>query len=159
MGEEAPCLCPLSYNVVSSPEHPHFPHFPRDQNPKKPDVVLQLLHPPPLLSPSPLTQTSSHLELLSSLLASLQLLQVPIADGHIAAVLIHALGELLGRLGAVAAQGLLLLGGSRIGLRRVGSRLAGAAAEEGRDAVADDVPDRGADGDAALARFSLHPYL
>jgi len=65
------------------------------------------------------------------LLASLQLLQVPIADGHVAAVLIHALGELLGRFGAVAAPSLLLLGGRRIGLGRGGSRLAGAASEEG----------------------------
>lgn len=52
-----------------------------------------------------------HLVLLSSSLASLELLEVPSADLHVAAVLVQALGELLGGAGAIVAPLLALVVG------------------------------------------------
>lgn len=51
----------------------------------------------------------AHLVLASGSLASLQLLQVPVANLHVATVVIHALGELLRYASAVVAPLLLLL--------------------------------------------------
>lgn len=67
-----------------------------------------------------------------------QLLEVPVADLHVAAVVVHALGELRRRAGAVVRLRLLRL------LRGDGGRLGGrrGAAEHAADGVAD----RGADG-------------
>lgn len=81
-----------------------------------------------------------------------QLLQIPPADGHVAAVLVHALGELLGRALAVVpprAAAVACLGRG-LGLGGLGRLAGSAAAEDAADAVADDVPDRGADGDTAV---------
>lgn len=65
------------------------------------------LHPQTFLDP---------LVLASSGLASLELLEIPVADLHVAAVVIHALGEVLGSAGAVVE--LLVLLGSGLGLDR-----------------------------------------
>lgn len=86
-----------------------------------------------------------------------QLLQIPPADLHVAAVLVHALGELRSRALAVA-RGVplvvVLLGGCGLGLRR-GSGLGGAAGEEAADGVADGGTDCDTTGTEALAlRFS-----
>lgn len=82
------------------------------------------------------------LVLAGSSLASLELLEVPVADLHVAAVLVEALCEVLGGTGAVVV--LLLLLGSGLGLDG-SSRFGGAAAEEAADGVADG----GANGDTA----------
>lgn len=52
-----------------------------------------------------------HLVLLSSLLASLELLEVPVADLHVAAVVVHALGEALDGTGTVIVHLVLVLVG------------------------------------------------
>lgn len=69
-------------------------------------------------------------------LASLELLEVPVADLHVAVVVVHALGEVLGGNTAVVAPLLLLLVVGR-GLGRLLGRSGGAAAEEAADGVAD----------------------
>jgi hypothetical protein len=66
-------------------------------------------------------------------LASLELLKVPVADLHVAAVLVEALCEALGGAGAVVV--LVVLLGSGLGLD--GSGFGGAAAEEAADGMAD----------------------
>ena len=68
-----------------------------------------------------------------------QLVQIPSADAHVAAVLVHALGELLRRAGAVVAPAAVLLGrGGRLdGLGR-----GAGTAEEPADGVADGGPYR-----------------
>lgn len=83
------------------------------------------------------------LVLAGSSLASLELLKVPVADLHVAAILVEALCEVLGGTGAVVV--LLLLLGSGLGLDG-SSRLGGAAAEEAADGVAD----RRTNGDTAV---------
>lgn len=78
------------------------------------------------------------LVLASSGLASLELLEVPAADLHVAALLVHALGEgLRGALAVVAPLALLLR--VHLGLRGLRRRFGrrGAAAEETADGVAD----------------------
>lgn len=74
------------------------------------------------------------LVLTGSSLAGLELLQVPAADLHVAAVLVEALCEVLGGTGAVVV--LLLLLGIGLGLNG-SSRFGRAAAEEAADGVAD----------------------
>lgn len=69
-----------------------------------------------------------------SSLAGLELLKVPVADLHVAVVVVHALCKVLGGAGAVVV-GLLL--GSGLGLDGGGSGLGGAAGEEAADGVAD----------------------
>lgn len=64
-----------------------------------------------------------------------QLVQIPSADAHVAAVLVHALGELLRRAGAVVAPAAVLLGRGGRCLDGLG-RGAGTA-EEPADGVAD----------------------
>ncbi len=64
-----------------------------------------------------------------------QLVQIPSADAHVAAVLVHALGELLRRAGAVVAPAAVLLLGRGRCLDGLG-RGAGTA-EEAADSVAD----------------------
>ena len=85
-----------------------------------------------------------------------QLLQVPAADLHVAALLVHAAGELLGRVLAVVAPAVVLL----LALRRDGHLLlllllnggrGGAAAEEAADGVAD----RGADRDTTVVEPAM----
>lgn len=58
----------------------------------------------------------------SSSLAGLELLKVPVANLHVALVVVHALGESLRGAGAVVVAVLVLLGGS-LGLDLLGSRL------------------------------------
>lgn len=86
----------------------------------------------------------SHLVVLGSSLAGLELLKVPIADLHVAAVLVHARGELLG--GALAVGGaplVVLLRGSGLDLLlRRGSSLRGAAGEHAADGMANGGTDR-----------------
>lgn len=90
-------------------------------------------------------------------LASLELLKVPVADLHVAVVLVHALRELLRDAGAVATPLLalslgvvVLLGGLGVVLLR--SRLGrGAAREEATDSVAN----RRTDSDTAVIMISL----
>lgn len=83
------------------------------------------------------------LVLASSSLAGLELLEVPPADLHVAALLVHTLGELLGGAGAVVAPGLAVGVRLAVGLDAVVGGLGGqglaaaAAAEEARDGVAD----------------------
>lgn len=77
---------------------------------------------------------SLRLVLASGGLASLELLKVPVADLHVAAVLVEALCEVLGGAGAVVVL-LVLLGGG-LGLDGSGG-LGGAAREEAADCVAD----------------------
>lgn len=91
---------------------------------------------------------------LSSSLASLELLKVPVADLHVATVLVHALGELLGGSLAVVAPLLLLLRLLLVLIRclrvvLLGSRLGGAAA---REEAADGVADGGANGNTTVAQ-------
>lgn len=74
------------------------------------------------------------LVLAGSSLAGLELLEVPVADLHVAAVLVEALCEVLGGAGTVVV--LLLLLGSGLGLDG-GSRFGRAAAEEATDGMAD----------------------
>lgn len=82
----------------------------------------------------------SVLVLTSSSLAGLELLEVPVADLHVAALLVHALCELLGGAGAVVAP---LLGGRGLARgdggvvlgRGLGGR-GGAAAEHAANGVA-----------------------
>lgn len=73
-------------------------------------------------------------------LASLELLEVPVADLHVAVVLVHALSEGLGSTGAVVGlvvvPGLFLGSGSSLDGRR-SSGLGGATAEETTDGMAD----------------------
>lgn len=88
------------------------------------------------------------LVLAGSSLASLELLEVPVADLHVAAVLVEALCEVLGGTGAVVV--LLLLLGSGLGLDG-SSRFGGAAAEEAADGVADG----GANGDTGSSAGHL----
>ncbi len=82
-----------------------------------------------------------------------QLIQIPPADGHVAALLVHALGELLRCALAVVAPALLLsclavvLGRDAV-VGRGGGR---AAAEEAADGVADG----GADGNTAIVPLAL----
>lgn len=82
-------------------------------------------------------------------LAGLELLKVPVADLHVTAVVVHALGEALDRAGAVVVLLQLILGLllsldlMRRGLRR-------AAAEE----TADGVADGGADSDTAERKLA-----
>lgn len=77
----------------------------------------------------------SHLVRGGSSLAGLELLEVPVADLHVALVVVHALGKGLRGAGAVVVV-VLLLGGS-LGLDLLGSGLRGAAAEEAANGVAD----------------------
>lgn len=77
-------------------------------------------------------------------LAGLELLEVPVADLHVAAVVVHALGEALRGAGAVVV--LLLVLGGLLGLHLLGGGLGGAAGEEAADGVADG----GANGDTAI---------
>lgn len=91
-----------------------------------------------------LSSSSTSLVLAGSGLAGLELLEVPVADLHVAAVLIEALCEALGGTGAVVV--LVLLLGSGLGLDG-SSGLGGAAAEEATDGVAD----RRANGDTAVS--------
>lgn len=78
-----------------------------------------------------------HLVLASSRLAGLQLLQVPPANLHVSAVVIHALGEACCRTRAVVAPFVLLLRlGADLLLWLLG-RGGGTAAEEATDGVAD----------------------
>lgn len=86
---------------------------------------------------------SQHLVGAGGSLASLELLKVPVADLHVAVVVVHALCKVLGGTGAVVV-GLLL--GSGLGLDGGGSGLGGSAREE----TADGVADRGADSDTAV---------
>lgn len=85
-----------------------------------------------------------HLVGLGSSLAGLELLKVPVADRHVATLLVHALGEVLRGAGAVVRLALVLVvvvrvivlllhGRSGGGL----SRCRGAAAEHAADGVAD----------------------
>lgn len=84
-----------------------------------------------------------NLVLASSGLAGLQLLQVPPADLHVAALLVHALGELLRGAGTVVAPRRVAGVLGTVGLQAVVLRFgrqglaAAAAAEEARDGVAD----------------------
>lgn len=90
-------------------------------------------------------------------LASLELLKVPVADLHVAVVLVHALRELLRGAGAVVTPLLVLslgvvvlFGGLAVVL--LGSRLGrGAAGEEASDGVAN----RRTDSDTAVTMISL----
>lgn len=77
-------------------------------------------------------------------LAGLELLEVPVADLHVAAVLVEALCEVLGGTGAVVVLLLVLLGRG-LGLDGSGG-FGGAAAEEAADCVADGR----ADGDTSV---------
>ncbi|KAI9163482.1 UBX7 UBX (ubiquitin regulatory X) domain-containing [Paramyrothecium foliicola] len=82
-------------------------------------------------------------------LAGLELLEVPVADLHVAVVLVHALGEVLGGALAVVVGVPRLLLGSGLGLDGLGSGLSrggGAAAEKATDGVADG----GADGNTTV---------
>lgn len=81
-----------------------------------------------------LSSASTCLVLAGGSLAGLELLEVPVADLHVAAVLVEALCEVLGGTSAVVV--LLLLLGSGLGLHG-SSGLGGAAAEEAADGVAD----------------------
>lgn len=85
---------------------------------------------------SPKPSHASRLVLAGSGLAGLQLLQVPPADLHVSAVVVHALGEAGRRGGAVVAPLALLLrlDVGLLGLLDGGGR---AAAEEAADGVAD----------------------
>lgn len=95
---------------------------------------------------------------LGSSLAGLELLKVPVADLHVAVVLVHALGELLGSGTTVVApllllslRGLLVLIGG-LGVVLLGSRFGGAAAGE---EAADGVADGGANGNTTVCFASL----
>lgn len=84
-------------------------------------------------------------------LAGLQLLEVPVADLHVAALLVHARGELLGRgLAVVVAGPLVLVRG--LGLHRglLGCGGLGGAAEHAAEGVADGR----ADGDTTENRLA-----
>jgi hypothetical protein len=79
-----------------------------------------------------------YLVLLGSLLASLELLKVPVADLHVAVMVVHAFSEALGGTGAVVV-GLVLVLARHVGLL-LGESLGGgraATAEEAADGVAD----------------------
>jgi hypothetical protein len=76
-----------------------------------------------------------HLVLAGSGLAGLKLVEVPAADLHVALVVVHALGEVLGGTGAVVAVLLGLVLRGLLGLRGLGSR--GAATEEAAYGMAD----------------------
>lgn len=92
---------------------------------------------------------TANLVRLSSSLASLQLIQVPSADAHVALVVVHALAEILHVGGArrVFPRGRVLAGvetvvhglggGSIVLLGLLLSRSAGTAREESADGVAD----------------------
>lgn len=69
-------------------------------------------------------------------LAGLELLEVPVADLHVAAVVVHALGEALDGAGAVVVLLQLLLW-LLLGLELLGRGLRRAAAEETANGVAD----------------------
>lgn len=112
------------------------------------------LSPPSSFSPflSTLKRRWKNLVLRSGLLASLELIEIPRADGHVAVVLVEAAAEIgdirLARAGlAVALLLALLLGGLHekrvLLLLLLSGRGAGAAAEEAADCVSD----RGADCD------------
>lgn len=95
------------------------------------------------------------LVLASSGLAGLELVEVPVADRHVAVVLVHALGE--GEGGSLAVVALLLLSGLSLhgGLGR-GLGSGGAAAKE----TADGVTDGGTDSDTAIDKhvsIALNP--
>jgi hypothetical protein len=98
-----------------------------------PDTFLTL----PFTSIINLVIYSCHLVRLGSSLAGLELLKVPVADLHVATVLVHALREALRGTGAVVSP--LLLLGALLGLLRLSLDLLGrgAAAEETADRVAD----------------------
>jgi len=79
-----------------------------------------------------------------------QLLHIPTADLHVARVLVHAVGELLGDAGAVVAPLLLaraLVLRRNVVLLSLGGRTA-TAAEEAADCVAD----RGANGNTTTEK-------
>lgn len=95
------------------------------------------------VTPAPPTFSLS-LVLAGRSLAGLELLEVPVADLHVAAVLVEALCEVLGGAGAVVVLLLVLLGRG-LGLDGSGG-FGGAAGEEAADCVADG----GADGDTAV---------
>lgn len=68
------------------------------------------------------------LVLLRGLLASLELLEIPVADLHVPVVVVHALREALGGAGAVrAVLGLVLAGGIRLLRGGLGGRTRAAA--------------------------------
>jgi hypothetical protein len=76
-----------------------------------------------------------------------QLVEIPVANLHIAAVVVHALGELRGGLGALPLLALRILCRGGRGLL-LGWRCGGAAREETADCVADGR----ADGDTTALR-------
>jgi hypothetical protein len=82
----------------------------------------------------PVFSSTGHLVLLSSSLASLELLEVPSTDLHVTAVLVEALCELLGSAGAVVAPLLALVvglaGNGVVLVHRVGDGAGAAEAEE-----------------------------
>lgn len=82
-------------------------------------------------------------------LAGLELLEVPVADLHVASVVVHALGEALNCAGAVVV--LLLLVVLLLGLDLLGRGLRRAAAEEAAEGVAD----RGANCDTSSSAGHL----
>ncbi len=77
-------------------------------------------------------------------LAGLELLEVPVADLHVAAIVVHALGEALDRAAAVVLL-LLWLIVLLLGLDLLGGRLRRAATKE----TAEGMADRGTNSDAA----------
>ena len=115
-----------------------------------PSTHLSFPNPNPSVPPAP---SVNALVVAGGGLAGLELLEVPVADLHVALVVVHALGEVLGGAGAVVAPLLLLLvllgGGRLVLLRRRG--LARAAAEHAADGMAD----RGADRYAAVRRLRV----
>jgi hypothetical protein len=82
-----------------------------------------------------------------------QLVQVPVADLHVATLLVHALGEVLGCDGAVISP-LLVLSSLALGVLLSLSGSAGSAAEKATDRVAD----RRTDGNTANAEVSLRTF-
>jgi hypothetical protein len=93
-----------------------------------------------------------HLVLAGGGLAGLELLKVPVADLHVAVVVIHALGEALGGAGAVVAPFAVLR------LRVDGALLRGlldGAAATAREETADGVADGGADRDTAARTIQV----
>lgn len=97
----------------------------------------------------------SHLVPRSSL-AGLELLKVPVADLHVAVVLVEALREGLGGAGAVVVLRPRVLGrSSSLDLLGGRSRLGGAAAEEATDGVANG----GADGDTTVVEDLVSSVL
>jgi hypothetical protein len=116
----------------------HRPSRPDASEQVSPGLHAWIVFSHPLVRPlSHHLTITARLVVLGSCLAGLQLLQVPVADLHVAILLVHAGRELLGGTGAVVGVVVLVILGWR-GLDLSGRRLCGgAAAEHAADGMAD----------------------